>query len=317
MAIYDGYDDSYQDDEEQRRRREQEYRPSVWTNDYQPGPDYNGGVAPDPPAPRYDYNNGSPPDQALTPGHGWVWEGPQQQTWNMDLNQWNRGVWQERSGEGLGYQKPQTTPQQPQQPTFQPPAAPSARPAQAPSIAQPIASPAVTSQLTKILQDRLAALSQPFDVNADDTYKQTLSAYNLGSERDARKQRAVAAERAAAGGYGSSGALDTKIRGIAERQGQNKSMFAAQTAADRLKQRDDQLVVAIQLARQVGQDDIANQLEQQRLRLSEQLGMADLGLRRELGLGNLGLGYDRLGLDYTALANSANRDSILALLGGG
>lgn len=200
-------------------------------------------------------------------------------------------------------------------PTFLPATPSSYRPPEAQSIAQPVSAPAITNQLTKILQDRLSALSQPFDVASDDTYKKTVSAYGLGQERDARRQRAMTAERAAAGGYGSSGVFDTKIRGIAERRGQNESMFAAQTAADRLRQRDEQLVVAIQLARQVGQDDLASQLEQQRLRLSEELGRGDLALRRDLGVGNLGLGYDRLGFDYTNLAQSANRDAILAILG--
>ena len=189
-------------------------------------------------------------------------------------------------------------------PTFLPPASPAPQA----SVAQPIAKPPATNLVTKILQDRLNALSQPFDVNQDDTYKKTIQAYELGQERDARRQRRVAAERAAAGGYANSGALDSKIRGIGERQGQNASMFAAQTAADRLKQRDEQLIVAIQLARAVGQDDLANQLEQQRLRLSEELGRGDLALRRDLG-------YDRLGFDYASLANQANRDAVLAALG--
>ena len=105
--IYNPETGQYENDDEQPpaivNPGDPGYRLAPWTLDYDPGPNWNNGIAPGPPSPRYDWNNGSPVDQALTPGHGWVWEGPQTPTWDMTTNQWNRGVWQERKGEGLGY----------------------------------------------------------------------------------------------------------------------------------------------------------------------------------------------------------------------
>lgn len=328
-----------------------------WAPGYDPGSNYNGGNAPAPSSPYNDYNGGSPVNAPLQSGYGWEWSGPQSPMWNMASNNWDYGSWNQVQGRGIGYTPggtdvrppreaaPASAPATPQRPTFAPPASqPSisaggqaSAPMQWPSatVAQPIQKNPLTSLLESILTGRLNDLSKPFDANADPNIQQTINAYNLGQERDARKQRAVAAERAAASGFGGSGALNAKIQGIAERQGQNQSMFAAKTVYDRMKDRDQQLDVALQLARATGQDDVVNQLEQQKLKLSEELGRADVALRRELGmgqldvsrrqldlsrelgLGQLGLGYDNLGYNYASLANSMNRDAILALLNGG
>lgn len=302
MAYDDYLDDG--DAAERQRRKRQEQLSALDTPEVHPGANRGSG----PWAPGYDpgdqWNAGQPPQPGAQ--------------WNMGTNDWDVPKKEATTIDGRP-PNPNIDTRPPTPPVgggAQPTFLPAAQAAPAP-IAQPTAKPPILDEATKILLERLKQLSQPFDPQQDDTYRKTLDAYGVGQERDARRQRRVAAERAAAGGYGSSGALDTRIRGIAERQGQNESMFAAQTANERLQQRDQQLVVAIQLARQLGQDDLANQLEQQRLRLSEVLGRGDLALRAELGRGNLGLGYDTLGFNYASLANSANRDAILALLGGG
>jgi hypothetical protein len=66
----------------------------------------------------------------------------------------------------------------------------------------------------------------------------------------------------------------------------------------------------------VGQDDIANQLEVQRLQLQQELGRGDLALRGELGRGQLDLGYDNLGFSYADMIQRSNRDATLAGLRG-
>jgi hypothetical protein len=316
MAYYDSYSGYDGEDEETRRRRREDEAPSA----YQP-PSTEGrgpGTIFDP-----DYRD----DGMGTPESGYGPGGVDNPAYNGPAAPTQPDNWPglKQTGDDVfrgNLTQPVPTPPsappsapntQTQQPTFLPAA--SAAPVPAP-ITQPVQQPPITSQLTKILQDRLNALSQSFDPNQDDAYKKTIAAYELGQERDARRQRRVAAERAAAGGYGSSGALNTKIQGINEKRGQQGSMFAAQTAADRIRERDQQLTVAIQLARAVGQDDLAGQLEQQKLKLSEMLGTQDLALRKMLGLGQLQLGFDRLGFDYTSLADSSNRAAILAALGG-
>jgi hypothetical protein len=279
-------------------------------------PDYNGGVAPPPPAPRYDYNGGAPPDQALTPGYGWEWEGPQQQSWNADLGQWDRGVWQERQGRGLGYQAPAApTPPAPPgpkggnpQPAFAPPAAMSAPQGPAPQTQ----TPPITDEVTKILMQRLNELKNPGDVDNDPIYQKAVRANQLGLLRGADRQRKALAERSAASGTRATGGFNVGVRGIQERTGEQDAQFRSGLALDRLQARESQLVEAIRLARAVGQDDIANQLEVQRLALQQELGRGDLALRGELGRGQLGLGYDQLGYSYADLIARNNRDTVLA-----
>jgi hypothetical protein len=291
---------------------------------YDPGPNWNGGHAPDPPAPRYDYNGGSPPDQALTPGHGWEWQGQQSPVWDMTTNQWNQGAWQEKSGGGLGYQAP-TAPAPQQGPAFQPPAAAPQQQFSAPAqggggggapSAPPVSykTPQITDEVTKMLLARLNELKGPQDLTGDKDYQNAIRAYQVSSLRGADKQRKALAERSAAGGTRSSGGFNVGVRGIAERQGENAAQYTSGLALDRLQQREQQLMEGIRIARSIGQDDIANQLEVQRLQLQQELGRGDLALRGELGRGQLELGRDNLGLSYADMVLKANRDATLAVL---
>jgi hypothetical protein len=287
-------------------------------------PDYNGGIAPPAPAPRYDYNAGSPPDQPLSSSeHGWVWEGPKEQSWNPELGQWDRGVWQERKNEGLGYNPTPATPSpqptsQPggntNQPAFQPPAAMAPQQAAAPAG---VRTPPITDEVTKILMARLNELKNPGDVQSDPIYQNAVRAYQVQALRSADRQRKALAERSAASGTRASGGFNVGVRGINERAGENAAQYTSGLALDRLTAREQQLTQAIQMARSVGQDDIANQLEVQRLQLQAELGRGDLALRGELGRGQLGLGQDNLGFNYADLIARMNRDAVLAGLGGG
>jgi hypothetical protein len=285
---------------------------------------FDPGPAPAPPAPRYDYNGGSPPDQALTPGHGWTWEGPQSPSWNGDLNQWDRGVWQESAGSGMGYNAP-AAPAPQQGPSFQPPAAAPQQQFSAPSSGggggapstPPVSyrTPAITDEVTKMLLARLNELKGPQNLAGDKDYQNAIRAYQVSSLRGADKQRKALAERSAAGGTRSSGGFNVGVRGIAERQGENAAQYTSGLALDRLQQREQQLMEGIRIARSIGQDDIANQLEVQRLNLQQELGRGDLALRGELGRGQLELGQDQLGFNYADLVTRANRDAYMAALG--
>lgn len=241
-------------------------------------------------------------------------------------------------------------------PAFQPPAPPSlappvgapgapASPTAPPAPTTPVAPtpPGITDDVTNILRARLKALGQPGDVQSDPTYQNAVKQYQLQALRGSDRQRASLAERMAAGGTLQSGGFNTGVRGIEERQAENEGAFAGNLALDRLQSREQQLMQAISLARSVGQDAIANQLEAQRFSLSQELGRGnlsrtlsqdailnemdrerlglqrelgrgDLALRGELGRGQLGLGYDQLGFSYADLVNRANRDAVLAAL---
>lgn len=192
-------------------------------------------------------------------------------------------------------------------PQFQPAAA--AAPA-APSVQ----TPAITDEVTALLRKRLADLSNPLDLQNDPVYQGQIREAQVASLRGADRQRAALAERAAADGTRSSGGFNVGVQGVLENQRESDRGFAANLAGDRLGAREQQLVQAIQMARAVGQDDIANQLELQRLDLQKELGRGDLALRGELGRGQLDLGYDNLGYNYADMVNRANRDAVLAAL---
>lgn len=175
--------------------------------------------------------------------------------------------------------------------------------------------PAITDEVTRILMSRLKALENPQDLNSDPTYQQAVRQYQIGQMRDSARQRNSLAERAAAtGGTTSSGGFSVGVRGIEERAGENSSRYRSGLALDRLQAREAQLADAIKTARAVGQDEIANSLELQRLQLQQELGRGDLALRTELGRGQLGLGQDQLGLSYADLVARLNRDSVLGAL---
>ena len=208
------------------------------------------------------------------------------------------------------FQPPVTADQTPSSyrpPTGAAPAAPSAS----------VRTPPITDEVTRILMQRLKDLQNPGDVQSDPIYQRAVRANQLGLMRGAERQRAALAERMAAGGTRSSGGFNVQTRGIYERAGESGAQFAGGLALDRLSAREAQLVEGIRLARAVGQDDIANQLELQRLNLQGELGRGDLALRGELGRGQLGLGYDNLGFNYADLIIRMNRDAVLATLGGG
>jgi hypothetical protein len=179
-----------------------------------------------------------------------------------------------------------------------------------------ISTPPITDQVTQMLMARLNELRNPLDINADPTYRASIRAYQLGQMRSAEQQRRALAERAGAGGTLGTGGFNVGVQGIKERAGENTARYNAGLMQDRLASREAQLMEAIKIARAVGQDDIANQLELQRLQLQQELGRGDLALRSELGRGNLGLGYDQLGLSYADLVMKANQAAYQAALGG-
>jgi hypothetical protein len=174
--------------------------------------------------------------------------------------------------------------------------------------------PAITDEMTQILRDRLQQLKNPLDIANDPVYKAQVAANQVQTQRDMERQRAGLAQRAASRGALSSGGFNTGVRSLGEQQGRANQQYAANLAGERLQQREAQLNQAIAMARSVGQDDVATQLENlklglqtQALQLQHDLGFADIDLRRFLGEGNLQLGWG-------SLQNQMNRDSLLSIL---
>jgi hypothetical protein len=191
---------------------------------------------------------------------------------------------------------------------------------------------ALSQQLTTQVGQQMGA--QPGNMQADPIYQQQVGAFNVASQRNAERAKAQLAESAAQSGQTNSGGFNSMARGLQEQQGQNESGFAAQLAGQRLKQQEDKIQQAMQMAMQLGDRDLQAQLaakqaeiQQAGLSLQGELGRGDLDLRKTLGAGQLNLGYaglqqqgrladNTLGFNYAQLQNQMNRDAVMALMGG-
>ncbi len=284
-----------------------------WAPGYDPGPNWNGGVAPGAPSPRYDYNGGSPVDQALTPGHGWEWEGPQTPTWDMTNKQWNRGVWQERQGRGLGYTAPSNTVATAPQPPpggGGPPTgavAPIGGGGGQASVNVPSSTlpPDILSLFNRVpektpiqsaYQDALLKYmgrSQETPSLNDSILGPQTEVFRATNQRNTERNRRTAVERAGTG-QSNSGYLDNMINEGVQKQGFNNASFNANLLGTEMGKRREELQAALQLASATGNAEAARELQarlaqvqaalqQQGLNLQGQLGMGDLDLRWALG----------------------------------
>jgi hypothetical protein len=218
---------------------------------------------------------------------------------------------------------------------------PSAQPAGAPAPvgAAPGAPGAAQSPtlykdaLTKMLGDS----QTPASLN-DPALKAQSEAFSVGQTRASEQARAQAAERNAAMGLSSSGAMDGDIAGILERQGEAESGYNAGLVGDANKSKLQQMQAALAM---MGNDmnsaegralqkQIADQeAELRRLGISTQadLGKQDLSLRDKLGSGGLNAQImqmlmqnqqfgQNLGAQTGMFGANLNQQALLSLLGG-
>jgi hypothetical protein len=292
------------------------YRQTPWAPDYDPGPNWNNGVAPPPPTGRYDYNNGSPvndPSEVLKAGNGWEWQGPQTPTWNATSNQWDRGVWNQKTGGGIGYTPTPTTTGGGGGGSVPSVPAPAGAPSSAPGmpnfsgIGQTTTTPIQSAYQDALL--KYLSKSQEAPSLTDSTLSPQVEVFRVQQQRNQERQRLQAAERAAATGQSESGYLDTMISKGLQDQGFNTAAFNANLLGRETDKRNDQLVAALQLAQATGNSEAARELQ-------AQLGGGDLSLRLMqtlLGQDNF---YDQLGVN-TALSQEGLNQRALQILYGG
>jgi hypothetical protein len=308
-------------------------------------PDWNNGVAPAPPSPRYDWNGGSPVNEPLADGHGWVWEGPQTPLWNNEVGQWNRGVWQQRQGEGLGLQQPQIAPPQTSAPSPQtsgggggggavPPISggggggvPSQLPGDVLSLfnRQPEKTPVQSAYQTALLKymdrgQQTPSLDDPILGPQADVFR-------VAQQRNQERTRRVNAERAAANKQSSSGYLDNLINQGVQQQGMNTASFNANLLGQEMTKRRDELLAALQLAGSTGNQEATRELQtrlaqvqtmmqQQGLNLQDKLGSGDLALRAWLGQMGSDQFYDQLGVNTSLGMEGLNQRALQIIMGG-
>lgn len=163
-------------------------------------------------------------------------------------------------------------------------------------------------------------------------------AANRGAEqRGFERNRALAAERAAATGLDPN-AISSQLMGLASERAGRESQFAGNATMQLAQQRAQELTSALALGgsmlseqdRLALQQELANlqaQISREGMALQGQLGTGDLSLRRELGSGQLNLGLlnallgnqqfgQNLGAQLGMFNANLNQSALANLLGG-
>lgn len=108
----------------------------------------------------------------------------------------------------------------------------------------------------------------------DPQFRQMVDPYVANQERFRRQSESEAAERLAAQGLGSSGAMENERRVTMERAGQNAGMFESQLVDQELEARRDEIKFALTNLRGMLTTD-------QQMSLQQQLAQLDAALKRE------------------------------------
>lgn len=297
------------------------YRLSTWDPNYDPGGNWNNGIAPTFSDPYLQYNNNSPVNEALKADHGWEWSGVTSPTWNMSNNQWDYGRWNQVQGRGIGYVKPGDPPPggTTTTTTTAGPTGPSGTGAVAGVPATPTA--AMTIPSSTLPADIAALFNQkPTQTPVQSAYQDALlkylgkaqttpslddptlapqvEVYRAQAQRGQERQRLAASERAAANGMSESGYLDNLIMKGIQDQNFNTAGFNANLLGGEMNKRRDELQAGLRLAAATGDAESARELQarlaqvsammqQQGLNLQGQLGQGDLALRWGLGMEGL------------------------------
>jgi hypothetical protein len=126
-----------------------------------------------------------------------------------------------------------------------------------------------------------------------------VTGYQLAQQRQEARDRAFAAERAAANGTSASGGFNTTLTGLHQQRGENVAQFAGQEAANAEKGRRQELLTALSLAQQMGDSAEARRIQW------------DLGLQQQ--------GQFDAGLNFQAQDRQQfyNQQALQALFGGG
>lgn len=164
-----------------------------------------------------------------------------------------------------------------------------------------------------------------------------LQANRLAEQRGAERQRAQLAQSAAYNGTQGVGG-DARLLGIEQDRAQREGQFAGNMMHQAGRQRQQDITAALALGGQMLTDqdkmklqkelaDLDAQLRREGLSMQGSLGSQDIGLRRELGHGNLNLGLlsamlqnqqfgQNLGFQADSFGAQLDQNAILGLLNG-
>ena len=175
-----------------------------------------------------------------------------------------------------------------------------------PAAMQAASGPTATSSspLGDLARQRIMdMLNTPQNVSAESVAASPeAAAERLQSQRGTDRALAQSAEQAAQGGTGTAGGQEGIQRGILQAQGETDANFSGQLASTLRQQQIGKLTQGITFALQSGQFDQAQALQRQ---------LAELQSATTRGIAS-----DQIGYNYTALQEQANRDALIAALGG-
>jgi hypothetical protein len=314
------------------------YRLPGWDAGYQPGPNWNNGVAPNPSDPYNNWNNGSPVDAPLQAGYGWEWSpGASYQGnpyYNSETDQWMYGRWNQVQGKGLGYTAPSSggggggaAPA----PTGGNGSVPSVQPnIQVPGSTLPsdisgvFNAPTTPSPIQSAYQDALLKFmnqAQQTPSLTDPILGPQAEVYRVQQQRNQERNRRSAVERASATGMNQSGYVDRQIDKGVQEQNFNTAAFNATLMGSEMNRRREELQSALKLAQITGDAEAQRELQkrlaqvsammqQQGLNLQGQLGKGDLSLRlMQMLMGNNQF-YDQLGINTALNLEGLNQNAL-------
>ena len=342
------YENPYAPPAVPRNPGDQGYRLPGWDAGYNPGPNWNNGIAPTPSDPYQNWNNGSPVDAPLQAGYGWEWSGaqtnhprPWEPVFNSESGNWDYGRWNQVAGRGIGYAAPSTGgsgpgPTGPTNPTSPGPGyVPSANPIKVPGSSlpgdinnlfntQPAQSPIQSAYQTALLD--FMKRSQQTPSLGDPTLAPQVEVYRAQQQRNQERNRRQTVERAAAIGQNDSGFINRKINQGVQEQNFNTAAFNANLLGGETAKRRQELLEGIRLAQMSGNAEAERELrnrlaqasammQQQGLNLQGQLGAGDLTLRMLMAMMGNNQFYDQLGIN-TALNLEGLNQRALQYAGG-
>lgn len=290
------------------------YRPSIWANDYNPGPSWNNGQAPEP-----------------------------TNVWNMTNNSWIP------LQEALGAKR--ETPLDAPKPTVGGGDTPTPPPTHNDGGVRPLPAPSINIPSAQLPSDISSLFNKvPEKTPIQSAYQDALLKYmdrgfqtptlddsilgpqtevfRVQQQRNQERNRRNVAERAAANGQSQSGFLDRQINKGIQEQGFNTAAFNANLLGSELTKRREELQAALQLASATGNAEATRELQarlaqvsammqQQGLNLQGQLGAGDLALRASMAQMGNDQFYDQLGVNSALNMEGLNQRALQLIMGGG
>jgi hypothetical protein len=163
--------------------------------------------------------------------------------------------------------------------------------------------PSIQQAYSSALQKILTGGNVQNPANSD-----AMVAYRAEAARGEARDRAFLAERAAATGGSASGGFETDLLGLRQNRRRGEASFRGMEQQRLQEAERQQLMQALALALSQGDNEAARAL-------SQMLTTRGQDISRELGLGNIQLGQDNLGLGYARLQSDKDADALRYIFG--